>query len=62
MPRASSAPNNLGLERAKQKLKLQKQREEIDKLKRSGKAKDDIITRLQKANIISLEPEPRRSD
>jgi hypothetical protein len=53
MPRTSPRrpPDQVrGQELAKHKKKLRDKREEIDRLKRSGKAKDEIITRLQMAN------------
>jgi hypothetical protein len=49
-PSKPPRPGNKALERAKQKLKIRNQKEEIDKLKRSLKARDTTIVNLQKAN------------
>jgi hypothetical protein len=39
-----------GIELANSKTKIRNQKEEIDKLTRSNKLKDDLITRLNMAN------------
>ena len=51
MPRTSSAPNKLALERAKSE-RLRNLKIEIDKLKRSIKAKNDVIARTPKGERL----------